>query len=112
MQNIEELAKVAEDLLASMGKEPESEMPLHYMAKRVRAALDDYPEDAVIKGVASVLIKRMRKDAFAGISKGELYSVYNDLCGLDSNNKFRKGLGDLLPELPQQKQALKVCLCQ
>ena len=103
MQNIEELAKAAEQLLGLMNKE--SEMPLHHVIKRVHAALDDYPEDSVIKGVASVLLKRLRKDALAGITKNELYSVYNELSGLDSNNKFRDKLGDLLPETPSQQHA-------
>lgn len=97
MQNLIDLGKVAEKVLGLIDKD--AELSLDYVAKRVNAALNDCPEDPTIKGVASLLNKRLHKDAFGKITKDELYEMYNDFY-TTANNQFRDQLGDLLPEHP------------
>lgn len=97
MQDIREIGKVAQEMLDRMS---DKEMPIDYVAKRVNSALDEHPRDVVLQGVASVVNRQLQKNALGIITQSEMGNLYNDLCVLNRNNKFKECLADLIPETP------------
>lgn len=64
---------------------------------RLQKVATTYPQDTVIKAMASVIENMCHKGADKIISQGEIGKIYQDLVGLNaSGTKFREVLGDLL----------------
>ena len=73
--------------------------------RQVMAAYNKFPEDAVIRQMASVLEKMSEKQSSATIiNQGQLSKIYNDLVRLSSDTKFRMVLGHLLFPAPEMKR--------
>ena len=101
MQDIREIGKFAQELLDKM---KDKEMPIDYVAKRVKSALNEHPRDVVLQGVASVINGQLQKNAFGVITQSEMGNLYNDLCVLNRDNKFKECLADLISETPEEEK--------
>lgn len=96
MQNLRDLGKIAKDVLDALDKS--SEMPIDYVAQEVKKVYDDYPEDPVLKSIASVVIGKLHKNALSEMSKEEFAALYDDVCMLNKNSCARDRLSHLMPE--------------
>ena len=95
MSNISSLKMQAEMLLSKMtgGKR----YVLGDINARLQEAANNYPQDTVIKAVASVIEQLHNKDPNRLVSQGDVEKLYNELVGLNvTGTKFREVLGDLL----------------
>ena len=75
--------------------------------RQVRAAYDKFPEDTVIKQMASMLEKMAERQSPATIiNQRQLTAAYNDLVRLSSETKFRLVLGHLVFAAPETKRVV------
>lgn len=65
--------------------------------EKLQVAVDENPQDTVIKAMASVVEQIYNKNPEQIISQGDIEKLYNELIGLNaSGTRFREVLGDLL----------------
>lgn len=94
MTKLDALKIQAEYLLAKM--EHGKGYRITDLNQRLRQAADENPGDIVIRSVASVIDRMQKKDPNSIVTQGQLENVYQELVGLNPNNRFREVLGDLL----------------
>ncbi len=93
MDSLKQIADLARGLLksADVGKE----YTMEYVVSRLDGALDEYPNDPVIRSVAQVLNKQSKNGKLT-TSQKELYEVYNHFAGLSANSMIKEAVGDIL----------------
>lgn len=93
--NINDFSALARKLLEKC--ENGEEFLLGSVHQQMRQAYNKFPEDAVIRSVASVIERMAEKNPPSTIiNQKQLSSIYNDLVRLTGDSKFKMVLGHLL----------------
>jgi hypothetical protein len=91
--SLKQLVDLASGLLksADVGRE----YTMDYVASRLESAMDEYPNDSVIRSVAAV-IEKQAKNGKLITSQKEIYDVYNHFAGQNANSMIKEAIGDIL----------------